>query len=85
MREYDRCFKAVTGHCKTAHLAFASLSYVADNKYSKTDDSAEMNLLIGELNSQLKSYCEEHDRTHFVDLRSCLSDGDLVSPIARRN
>jgi len=85
MREYDRCYRAVMSHCKTAHLAFASVSYVADNTYSKTDDSAEMNVLIADLNSQLKSYCEEHDRAHFIDLRACLSDGDLVSSTARRN
>ena len=85
MREYERCYRAVMNHRKTAHLAFASLSYVADNKFSHTDDSAEVNVLIDDLNSQLKSFCEEHDRVHFFDLRDCLSDGDFVGLIARRN
>jgi len=48
---------------------------VADNKFSKTDDCDDMNVLIADLNSELKSICEEHDREHFFDLRDCLSDG----------
>lgn len=80
MLEYDRCYTAVMSHCKAAHLAFASVSYVADdNKFSKTDDSEKMNVLIDDLNCQLKSYCEEHDRTHFFDLRARLSDGQKLS------
>ena len=51
------------------------MSYVADNKFSKTDDCDDMNVLIADLNSELKSICEEHDREHFFDLRDCLSDG----------
>ena len=85
MRKYDRCYKAVTTECKTAHLAFASLSYVAENNYTGADNSVEMNTIIDELNCELQSYCEEHDKAYFVDLRACLCDAQSQNVIARRN
>ena len=87
LHEYDQCYKAVTTHCKSAHLAFVSLSHVADNKYTKTDTSAETNLLIDDLNCQLKLYCDERDKMHFIDVRRYLSnrfDDDSECRIERR-
>jgi len=53
MREYQRCYRSVRDH-KAAHLASASVLYVDDNQFSETDDSDEMNVLIADLNCQLK-------------------------------
>ena len=85
MYDYDQCYKTITAHCKNAHLAFVSLSYVANNIYTGTDNSAEMNPMIDELNCELQSYCDDHERAHFIDLRTCLSGGQSGSHIARCN
>jgi len=85
MYDYDQCYKTITAHCKNAHLAFVSLSYVANNMYTGTDNSAEMNPMIDELNCELQSYCDDHERADFVDLRTCLTGGRSGSRIARCN
>jgi len=69
--------------CASAHVAFASLSYTADNVFTETDESHVINALVDEVNSELETYCDNNNKAHFIDLRQCLSEEG--SGIARSN
>jgi len=69
MREYDRTYKSIRNSCTAAHVAFASVSYIADNQFSNIDQSRVIKPLAQELNIQLEIYCEQDDKAHFIDLR----------------
>jgi len=83
MFAYDRAYKAITSSCASAHVAFASLSYTADNVFTETDESHVINALVDEVNSELQTYCDNNNKAHFIDLRQCLSEEG--SGIARSN
>ena len=69
MREYEKTYKAIRNSCTCAHVAFASVSYIADDQFSYIDQSGLINPMVEELNAQLQTYCEQNDRAHFIDLR----------------
>ena len=51
-----------------------SISYIVENRLSKIDKSHVINPLVRDLNSQLKTYCEQNDKAYFIDLRNSLSE-----------
>ena len=63
--------------CPNADIAFVDVSYVAENRYTGTDVSADVNPKISTLNAALESFCVQHDRAHFIDLRQYLSSNGL--------
>ena len=71
IHEYDRTYKAITT-CSSAHVAFNSVSYIADNKFTNVDESAILNSLIHELNNELQRYCDQNEKAHFIDLSTTL-------------
>ena len=83
MFAYDRAYKAIRSLCASAHVAFASLSYIADNIFTETDESHVINALVDEVNCELERYCDSNDKAHFIDLRECLSEDG--SGITRSN
>jgi len=74
MFAYDRAYKAITSFCASAHVAFASLSYTADNVFTETEESHVINALVDEVNSELQTYCDNINKAHFIDLMECLSE-----------
>ena len=74
MFAYDRAYKAITSSCAYAHVAFASLSYTADNVFTETDESHVINALVDDVNSELQTYCDNNNKAHFIDLRECQSE-----------
>jgi len=50
MRKYDTTYKAIRNCYTSAHVAFASVSYIADDKFSNTDESDVINPLVCEFN-----------------------------------
>ena len=68
----------------SAHVAFTSISYIADNKFDAVDLSNEINPLVDALNTALDIYCTTNEYTYLIELRSILfRDGS--SPIDRCN
>ena len=43
MREYDRTYKAIRNSCTSAHVAFASVSYIGDNQFTNIDQPGVIN------------------------------------------
>ena len=68
----------------SAHVAFTSISYIADNKFDAVYLSNEINPLVDALNTALETYCTANEYTYFIELRSILSR-DGSSPIDRCN
>ena len=74
---YEKTFHTVRECCPNADIAFVDVSYVAENRYTRTDVSADVNPKISILNAALESFCVQHDRAHFIDLRQYLSSNGL--------
>ena len=66
---YEKTFHTVQECCPNADIAFVDVSYVAENRYTGTDVSADVNPKISTLNAAQESFCVQHDRAHFIDLR----------------
>ena len=81
---YDVLRKKIKNVHPSAHVAFTSISYIADNKFDAVDLSNEINPLVDALNTALDTYCTANEYTHFIELRSILSR-DGSSPIDRCN
>ena len=63
MREYERMYEGIRNSCTAAHVAFASVSYIARDEFTNIDQSGVINPLVEELNAQLESYCQQNDYT----------------------
>ena len=74
---YKKTFHTVRECCPNADIAFVDVSYVAENRYTSTDVSADVNPKISALNAALESFCVQHDRAHFIDFRQYLSSNGL--------
>ena len=81
---YDVLRKKIKNVHPSAHVAFTSISYIADNKFDAVDLSNEINPLVDALNTALDTYCIANEYTYFIELRSILSR-DGTSPIHRCN
>ena len=74
---YEKAFHTIRECCPNADVAFMDVSYVADNGYTGTDVSGDVNLKISTLNAALDSFCAQHERAHFIDLRQYLSSNGM--------
>ena len=80
---YDVLRKKIKNVHPSAHVAFTSISYIADNKFDAVDLSNEINL-VDALNTALDTCCTANEYTYFIELSSILSR-DRSSPIDRCN
>ena len=69
---YEQAHKEIADLHPTSDVAFTSISYVANSMYDGSDRSDEINPLVSELNAALRSYCDNHEYAHFIDLRPYL-------------
>ena len=81
---YKKAFYTIQECCPNADIAFVDVSYVAENVYTGTDVSGDINPMISSLNAALEKFCAQNDKAHFIDLRQYLSSNGMDT-IDRRN
>ena len=66
---YEQVHKELLELHPMTEVAFTSVSYIADDTFSGTDKSCEVNPLVNELNKCLRTFCVNHEKAHYIDLR----------------
>ena len=74
---YKKAFYSIQECCPNADIAFVDVSYVAENVYTGTDVSGDINPMISSLNAALEKFCAQNDKAHFIDLRHYLSSNGM--------
>ena len=75
---FEQVYKELSELHPMSELAFTSISYIADDKFSGIDKSCEVNPLVKELNESLRTFCLNHDHMHFFDLRPHLGTNAAI-------
>ena len=74
---YKKSFYSIQECCPNADIAFVDVSYVAENVYTGTAVSGDINPMISSLNAALEKFCAQNDKAHFIDLRHYLSSNGM--------
>ena len=58
------------------HIAYSSLTHIAENRFTGEDLSEQVNPLIDQVNAELENHCNSNDSVHFIDLQECMNGKD---------